>query len=221
MDHSLDFILQTHTEIVHELKVNLQKSRVKMEKQANLKRMDFTFQPQHLVLLKLQPYRQQTVHRRASQKLAQRFFGPFTIVKWIGAVAYMLNLPYSSRIHLVFHVSLLRSYYGNNPVKDFKPLPPNTRLSLYLKDDVDLSTCKQEKNTRDSTSANNSGYMTKEEEHNSLPSSKETGTNHVLAKEGFCFKEGKDDICLKKSEEEAKNELYETRIERVLKGKAK
>lgn len=108
-----------------------------MEKQANIKRKAFTFQPKDLVLIKLQPYQQATVHKRVSQKLAPRFFGPFTIIKRIREVAYLLDLPSSSRIHPIFHVSLLRPYFGDTLAFDFQPLPPHFDLPLIIAREVD------------------------------------------------------------------------------------
>ena len=44
-------------------------------------------------------------------KLAPRYIGPFEIRSRVGEVAYRLILPHElSRIHLVFHVSMLRKY---------------------------------------------------------------------------------------------------------------
>ncbi|XP_058757457.1 uncharacterized protein LOC131630720 [Vicia villosa] len=122
-DTSLRDSLQERNTIVTQLKANIQKSQVQMEKQANLKRRDFTFHPGDLVLLRLHPYRQQTVSRRNSQKLAKRFYGPYQIIKKVGEVAYMLDLPSSSRIHPVVHVSLLRPYFSEGGNQEFRPLP--------------------------------------------------------------------------------------------------
>ncbi|XP_058784831.1 uncharacterized protein LOC131659692 [Vicia villosa] len=130
-------ILQQKQQIFKTLNENLQKSRIQMEKQANTKRSDVTFQVGDRVLLKLQPYRQQTVQKRPSQKLASRFCGPFTVIKRVGQVAYLLDLPSSSRVHPVFHVSLLRPYFGTDPLNDFKPLPPSNTLPFLT--DLDSS----------------------------------------------------------------------------------
>ena len=48
-------------------------------------------------------------------KLAPRYIRPFEILSKVGEVAYRLVLPPElSRIHLVFHVSMLRKYISNS-----------------------------------------------------------------------------------------------------------
>ncbi|XP_071902656.1 uncharacterized protein [Coffea arabica] len=46
------------------------------------------------------------------KKLQPRFVGPYKIIQRVGNVAYKLELPPSlSRIHNVFHVSMLKKYH--------------------------------------------------------------------------------------------------------------
>ena len=46
---------------------------------------------------------------RGASKFQPRFIGPFKILKRIGKVAYLLELPASMQVHPVFHVSLLQA----------------------------------------------------------------------------------------------------------------
>ena len=126
----LDQTLSQRQHILNTLKENLWRSRLKMQSQANKKRRECTFEPGELVLLKLQPYRQQTVQRRVSSKLAKRYYGPFKVLRRIGAVSYELELPAASRIHPVIHVSQIRAYHGDSLVSHFSPIPPELEQSV-------------------------------------------------------------------------------------------
>ena len=66
------------------------------------------------VLVKLQPYRQVTTRNYQLSKLAQRFYGPFRIVKQIGEVAFELELPPGVQIHSIFHVSKLKLFHNQD-----------------------------------------------------------------------------------------------------------
>ena len=71
---------------------------------------DLEFEVEDQVFLKLCP--QKGVVRFGKRgKLNPRYIGPFEIVDGIGPVAYRLDLPEDfSRVHNVFHISMLRKY---------------------------------------------------------------------------------------------------------------
>ena len=78
--------------------------------------------------LKLQPYPRRSLAGSTNEKLAPCYFGPYPIIQRIGPVAYKLELPETTSIHLVFHVSQLKKALGDG-VK-IQPLPPMLNAEL-------------------------------------------------------------------------------------------
>lgn len=109
---AVDSVLKSRDEILEILKTNLTKAQRKMKLYADQQRTDKSFQVGDWVYLKLKPYRQLSTKAIKDHKLSKRFFGPFRILEKIGSVAYKFDLPPSSRIHPVFHISLLKEHHG-------------------------------------------------------------------------------------------------------------
>lgn len=99
-----------------------------MKAQADKHRTDCSFEVGDTVLLKLQPFIQTSVARRPFQKLAFRYYGPFTVQARVGTAAYRLNLPATSKIHPVVHVSLLKRALGATVPASAELPPTNTVL---------------------------------------------------------------------------------------------
>lgn len=88
-----------------------------MVQKANAHRRELQLEVGDRVLMKLQPFRQTSVVNRPFRKLAMWYFGPFTVLERIGAVAYRLELLERSRIHPIFHISLLKPCKGSEVVE--------------------------------------------------------------------------------------------------------
>ena len=76
-------------------------------------RREISFEVGNMVYLKLRPYRHSSLACRINEKLAPRFYELFQVIQRMGNIAYKLQLPTSSTIHPVFHVSQLRPTVGN------------------------------------------------------------------------------------------------------------
>ena len=72
-----------------------------------------SFSAGDLVFLKVSPMKG-AIRFGKKGKLAPRYISPFEIQSRVGEVAYRLVLPPElSRIHIVFHVSMLRKYIAD------------------------------------------------------------------------------------------------------------
>jgi hypothetical protein len=120
-----DAVLTTREEILQLLRKNLTKAQARMKADADKHRRDVDFVMGSWVYVKLQPYRQTSLSGEKYHKLAKRFYGPYLIVAKVGAVAYKLALPPQSRIHNVFHCSLLKPHTGPPPTM-IDQLPPDS-----------------------------------------------------------------------------------------------
>ena len=80
---------------------------------ADPKRKDVSFSVGDLVFLKVSPMKE-VMRFGKKGKLAPRYIGPFKIRTRVSEVAYNLVLPPKlSRIHPVFHVSMLKKYISD------------------------------------------------------------------------------------------------------------
>ncbi|XP_070006003.1 uncharacterized protein [Nicotiana sylvestris] len=102
------------------------------------KRRDLSFNVGDAVFLRLQPYRQKSLAKRPNEKLS-RYFGPYKIVRKVGPVSYEVQLPQTSKVHPIFHVSLLRPTLGCSDVTSPPPLPLLGELELMLESEKVLS----------------------------------------------------------------------------------
>ena len=94
-----------------------------MKKGSDVHRHDVSFNIDDWVYVKLRPYRQSSVSGQVFHKLEKRYYGPYKITQKIGPVAYKLALSESSKIHPVFHCSLLKPHFG--PLHSDNSLPPS------------------------------------------------------------------------------------------------
>jgi hypothetical protein len=124
------------TEVLQLLKKKLLKAQTTMKELADQKRIPHKFKVGDKVFVKLRPYRQTSVAGKRIQKLAKRFYGPFKLLAAVGEVAFQLELPPTSRIHPVFHVSQLKPCFDDStppldlPLETVGNLPPIEPLAV-------------------------------------------------------------------------------------------
>lgn len=86
------------------LKEPIQHTQQVMKRYVDGHRREVEFEVGDRVYLRLRPYRQQTVARRANEKLLARFYGPYEVLARVGKVAYCLKLPDDAKILSLIHI---------------------------------------------------------------------------------------------------------------------
>ena len=103
-------------------------ARSKQKTQADKKRRDVVFVVQQSVLLCTKNLKiKGDSGTSLSQKLLPRFIGPYVISELVGKVAVKLLLPKGTKIHPVFHVSMIRPFVPPllGSVFPQPPMPPD------------------------------------------------------------------------------------------------
>jgi len=99
-------------EIQEEAKAALRKVQEDMRKYADKKRLDADeYKVRDLVMLSTKDLKYQMVRRR-TEKLTERFVGPYKIKEIVSSNAVKLELPSTVRIHPVVNVSRIHRYVG-------------------------------------------------------------------------------------------------------------
>jgi hypothetical protein len=109
---AVDLTLTTREAILRTLKENLVMVQNWMKQQADQGRYECQFVEGDQVFLRLQPYKKTSLKAEHYQKLAPKFYGPYTVLKRVGQVAYQLALPNNSKLHLAFHVPCSKKVIG-------------------------------------------------------------------------------------------------------------
>ena len=103
-------LVQTTLDKIHIVRDRLKIARDRQKSYANKRRRDLQFKVGDRVFLKVSPWKGVLRFGRRG-KLSPRYIGPYEIITRVGPVAYRLDLsPELSKVHNVFHVSMLRKY---------------------------------------------------------------------------------------------------------------
>ena len=115
--------LQHQQKVIQILKDNLVTSQNRMKQQANQHHSERSFEEGDWVFLRLQPYKQMSLKQlNKDNKLSPKYYGPYKVLQKIVSMAYKLELPRTSQVHPVFHVSYLKKVIGDKiPIQSIMP----------------------------------------------------------------------------------------------------
>ena len=121
--HVVEHHIEHQQQVLQLLKDNLVLAQNRMKQQADQHRSERSFDIGDWVFLRLQPYKQMSLKKsKKDNKLSPKYYGPYKVLQKIGTMAYKLELPTTSQVHLVFHVSCLKKVIGDKlPVQTILP----------------------------------------------------------------------------------------------------
>jgi hypothetical protein len=98
--------IENQQQVIQILKDNLTMAHNRMKQQADQHRSERSFEVGDWVFLRLEPYKQMSLKKaKKDNKLSPKYYGPYKVLQKIGTMAYKLELPASSKVHPVLHVS--------------------------------------------------------------------------------------------------------------------
>jgi hypothetical protein len=130
----VDQTLTVREDILRTLKENLAMAHSIMKQQVGQGRPERQFAEGDQVFLGLQPYKKTSLKDDHCQKLAPKFYGPYTVLKHVGQVAYQLALPSHSKLHPIFHVSYLNKVIRTKFQTQTNLLELDTEESIWIQE---------------------------------------------------------------------------------------
>jgi hypothetical protein len=137
---AVEYHIKNQQQVLQILKDNLTMAQNCMKQQANQHRSERSFELGDWVFLRLQPYKQMSLKQaKKDNKLSPKYYGPYKVLQKIGTMAYKLELPASSQVHPVFHVSCLKKVIADKiPVQTIFPeLDEEVKIILEPKSIID------------------------------------------------------------------------------------
>ena len=115
--------IEHQQQVLQLLKDNLMLAHNRMKQQADQHRNERSFDVGDWVFLRLQPYKQMSLKQaKKDNKLSPKYYAPYKLLQKIGNMAYKLEFPTTSQVHLVFHVSCLKKVMGDKlPIQTILP----------------------------------------------------------------------------------------------------
>ena len=114
----------------------------RMKQHADQHRSERNFEVGDWIFLRLQPYKQISMkQKKQNNKLSPRYYGSYQIMHKIGSIAYKLELPPTTKIHPVFHVSCLKKIIGQNIPTQIVLIGLDEEGTIILEPECIVQTC--------------------------------------------------------------------------------
>ncbi|GBG77813.1 hypothetical protein CBR_g25744 [Chara braunii] len=103
--------VRKYRELLTQARANMQKAQVRMQQQANRRRVPCPIRAGDLVWVSAEEF---ALEQDVSRKLLPKWFGPWSVTAAAGdepdGPSFMINIPKHLTVHLVFHASKLATY---------------------------------------------------------------------------------------------------------------